>query len=111
MSDTAGIDFATYIEGHLARRGWEVSDLAARAGLSPSVIHRWRKGYRPNLDNARLVAKALGVPILEVLLAAGQLTPDEAGATVAAPSPIAELTNAELLRELERRLARTEDTG
>lgn len=103
MAET-DISFAEYLEGHLAERAWEVSDLAARAGMSPSVIFRYKRGQRPDLKNSRTLAHALGRPLLEVLVVAGLLTPDEAGAHVSTPASPASLSSAELGREVQRRL-------
>lgn len=59
------------------RRGW-ASELAAATGVTISVITRWRAGSIPQIDGCRALAAAWGVPILDVIIAAGILTVDEA---------------------------------
>ncbi|MER7014520.1 helix-turn-helix domain-containing protein [Saccharopolyspora sp. NPDC000359] len=96
-----------YIDRQLGQRGWEVKDLAAAAGLSQSVIFRWKKGYPPNIKNARAAAAALRVPLLELLAESGVITPEEAGAGVELhPSPT-ELSDDELIAEMARRVKRS----
>ena len=58
-------------------RGW-ATRLAADTGLTDSAITRWRSGRIPQVDGCRLLAKAWRVPILDVIVAAGILTADEA---------------------------------
>lgn len=102
-------DWATYIDTHLAQRGWEVRELAAAADISPSVVFRWRNGSPPNIKNARAAARALGVPLLEILVVAGIITPDEARASVTAPTGLSGVSDDELVAELQRRLRRADD--
>lgn len=102
------IDFPSWLDTKLAERDWEVSDLARHAGISASIIHRWRKTYRPNVVNCRAVAQAFGLPVLEVLIVAGIITPDEARTDVALPPSITTVPTAELTRELHRRAEQAE---
>lgn len=79
MTETTGLqppddDFVNYLDRQLQERNWSVKELSRRSGLATSVIFRWRKGFRPNIANARLLAQTLDVPIIEVLVEAGQLT-------------------------------------
>lgn len=70
--------FVAYFEASLWRLGVTVDQLADTSGISPSVIYRWRHGYVPNIDNARKYARAIGVPLMEVLIASGQVSEEEA---------------------------------
>ncbi|MEU5845952.1 helix-turn-helix domain-containing protein [Saccharopolyspora shandongensis] len=106
--DGEGGDFVEYLERHLAERGWTVHDFCEHSGLKPSVVFRWRKGYRPDIGNARIMAKALGVPLLEVLVKAGRLTAAEANADVRIAPELSEVPVAVLMRELAVRVARLE---
>lgn len=55
------------------------SDLARTSEVPDSVISRWRSGAsRPSLVQLRRVQAALQAPLLELLVAAGHLTADEA---------------------------------
>ncbi|MGW5647562.1 helix-turn-helix domain-containing protein [Saccharopolyspora sp. NPDC003752] len=106
--DGEGGDFVEYLERHLAERGWTVHDFCEHSGLKPSVVFRWRKGYRPDIGNARIMAKALSVPLLEVLVKAGRLTAAEANADVRIVPELSEVPVAVLMRELAVRVARLE---
>ncbi len=64
-----------------AARGWNKSELARRAGVVPSYIHRLEASQigRPSIDKITLIAQALGVNIGDLTepprdpLAAGQI--------------------------------------
>lgn len=92
-----------WVERQLDNRGMSTADLTASTGLDRSRFTEWRKGKRPTLDTARLVAKAFGLSPLEVMVAARLIRAEEADLEKAAPDP-ASLTNQELLAELRRRL-------
>ncbi|WP_344138191.1 helix-turn-helix transcriptional regulator [Saccharopolyspora halophila] len=116
QADAAGVvpatapdaEFVDYLERHLAVRGWTVHDFCEHSGLKPSVVFRWRKGYRPDIGNARIMAGALGVPLLEVLVKAGRLTAEEAGAEVRVEPELAGVPTSVLLREITARVERLE---
>ena len=93
--------FVEYLEAHLARHNWTVDQLAEKSGMSPSVIFRWRHGFVPNIKNARLFAKAVGVPVMDVLIKSGQITREEAGAGL---FTLDEVETPVLARELTRRI-------
>jgi transcriptional regulator with XRE-family HTH domain len=49
-------------------RGWKQPDLAKKAGLSPGYIARLETGrHDPKLSTLLKLAKALGVPVTELL--------------------------------------------
>ncbi|TDD85081.1 XRE family transcriptional regulator [Saccharopolyspora karakumensis] len=109
VTATAGdSDFVEYLERHLAERGWTVHDFCEHSGLRPSVVFRWRKGYRPDIGNARIMARALGVPLLEVLVKAGRLSADEAGAEVRIVPELDSVPTQVLLREVSARVEKLE---
>jgi hypothetical protein len=58
-------------------RGW-ISRLAADLDTTVTVASRWRDGRVPGIDGCRDLARVWGVPILDVMVGAGILTPDEA---------------------------------
>lgn len=55
------------------------ADLAKRIGVADATVSRWKEGgAQPQVDVCRRLATVLGVPVLEVLVAAGHLTRSEA---------------------------------
>jgi transcriptional regulator with XRE-family HTH domain len=95
-----------YLVRALEGRGWNAAMLARDSNISESNLGRWIKGTTlPSIDNARLLADALDVPLVEVLVVAGLLTPDEVGASVVTPD-ITALPDDALVAELGRRLKR-----
>jgi transcriptional regulator with XRE-family HTH domain len=63
------------------------SDLARRTGVPDSVISRWRtSGTVPSIAQLRRLQSALQVSLLELVVAAGHLTPAEAGVTAFSPA-------------------------
>lgn len=57
------------------------SDLARRSGVDQSVISRWlNEGRTPTVDALRRLAKPLDTSLLELMVAAGHLTREEADA-------------------------------
>lgn len=105
MNETPYRGLGRWLDEQLAAREWGVSDLANHSGLNRSGIQRWKAGtHRPDIDNARILADAFGRPLLELLVAADYLTPEEARQRVAARVDPSVLTNRQLLSEIERRL-------
>ncbi|MBO2464463.1 helix-turn-helix domain-containing protein [Actinomadura violacea] len=76
--------------------------IAARIGLSQGGISGWRT-KAPKPETVAAFARGYHRPVLEAFVAAGFLTADEAGITEA-PATLADLSSAELLDELGRRL-------
>lgn len=98
------MDFATWLDTHMRDRGLTPADLATAAGLAQSVVSRWRTGrVRPSVDNIRAAAHALRVPVVDGLIAAGILSPDDI-APPTAEVTAASLSDEELIEELARRL-------
>jgi transcriptional regulator with XRE-family HTH domain len=49
-------------------RGWTIVELARRSHVDESVISRWERGQsQPLVTYAMAVARALGVPLEEIL--------------------------------------------
>jgi len=96
-----------WLQRHLDERGWTPSDLARHAKINRSIISRWREGAQPEVPTARALAVALGRPLLEVLVAAELITPEEAGVTEVTVVTVAQMSDGELLAELAARLQRT----
>lgn len=59
--------------------GLTQAELARRSGLAESMVSRWLRGLnRPDVPNLRRVRPVLGVAMLELMVAAGYLTLEEA---------------------------------
>jgi transcriptional regulator with XRE-family HTH domain len=59
--------------------GLSQAELARRSGLAESMVSRWLRGLnQPDVPNLRRVRPVLGVPMLELIVAAGYLTLEEA---------------------------------
>jgi transcriptional regulator with XRE-family HTH domain len=72
-------DWATYLESAMRSAGLTQAELARQSGLAESMVSRWLRGLnQPDVPNLRRVRPVLGVPMLELLVAAGYLTLDEA---------------------------------
>lgn len=75
--------WADWLAARMAATGFTAnSDLARATGVPDSVISRWRtSGTIPSIGQLRRLCPALQVSLLELLVAAGHLTKDEAGVT------------------------------
>jgi transcriptional regulator with XRE-family HTH domain len=59
--------------------GLTQAELARRSGLAESMVSRWLRGLnQPDVPNLRRVRPVLGVPMLELIVAAGYLSLEEA---------------------------------
>lgn len=68
------MDFASWLEIELDKRGWSRSDLARRGDLTTAQVSRvMTRQQNPGEAFCKGVAKALGVPLDEVYRAAGKL--------------------------------------
>jgi transcriptional regulator with XRE-family HTH domain len=85
------------------------AELARRSGLAESMVSRWLRGLnQPDVPNLRRVSPVLGVPMLELIVAAGYLSLEEAELQDAPepPAPVrvglsTEGLTAEQVRQLE----------
>lgn len=82
-------DWASYLDASMRGAGLSQAELARRSGLAESMVSRWLRGMnQPDVPNLRRVRPVLGVPMLELLVAAGHLTPDEAALTDRPEPPV-----------------------
>lgn len=69
----APVTFGEWLDRELAKKGWKPADIARSSGIYPSTISKYRNGVQvPHEQQARQLAEALGVPLSEVLEAAGK---------------------------------------
>lgn len=74
-------DLAELIERVMQDKGWTLTTLARRSGLSTSTVHSWKSGDRatgsrgPSPDKLRLLAAGTGLTVAEVFEAAGRHVP------------------------------------
>jgi transcriptional regulator with XRE-family HTH domain len=72
-------DWAQYLEAAMRSAGLTQAELARRSTLAESMVSRWLRGLnQPDIPNLRRVRPILGVTMLELLVAAGHVTLDEA---------------------------------
>jgi transcriptional regulator with XRE-family HTH domain len=72
-------DWAAYLESAIRSSGLTQAELARRSGLAESMVSRWLRGVnQPDVPNLRRVRPVLGVPMMELLVAAGHVTLEEA---------------------------------
>ena len=120
VDEAAWKAFGEWIEQRREHAGLTVGELAQRAGVSRVWLQVLRKGGRriegqwrpPNPKSAALarVARALDVPVDEMFARAGRDTGPSTGATSQQTSPHDDIGSGavERIRELEERVARTE---
>ena len=93
-------DFAGWIRKRLDAGSYSDDADAARAlGVAPSTVTRWLSVRYPTRATIREVATRFEVPVHEVLVAGGYMTPHEAAATYA----LYGFSTDELRKELARR--------
>lgn len=104
----AGTGWGDWLRDQLAERGWIAADLIRHSDeqISSSQTTRWlNKGQSPTFESVRAVCTVLGVRVIDGLLAAGLLSPEDIGATVITrPRTLTETPNRELAAEFVRRL-------
>ncbi|MEJ2858635.1 MULTISPECIES: helix-turn-helix domain-containing protein [unclassified Saccharothrix] len=99
--------FWSYLEARMERAGLTTSDLVRAVGVHRSRLTDWRRGRSVSVETARALAGLFGVSLLEVLVAAGVISAEEADAR-----PLREagaVSDDLLLVELRRRLAAREE--
>lgn len=81
------VPWPEYLARTMRARGFTQAELGRQSGLGQSLISRWLRGEsQPDLPNLRKLGKVLGVPFLELAVAAGHIDPKEAQLKDA-PSP------------------------
>jgi transcriptional regulator with XRE-family HTH domain len=121
VDEAAWKDFGEWVEQLRERSGLTVGELAERAGVSRIWLQVLRKGGRriqgewrapnPKRDALARLARALDVPVEETFARAGRGTaPNTSEAQGQEPSSqdSGETGSMERIRELEERVARTE---
>jgi hypothetical protein len=108
-----GDGWSRWLDSHLRRLKWDNVDLvrAADGAFGTDAVSRWRTGkMTPKVPAIREVCRALGLPAVEGMIAAGLITADDVGATLVTPPPAraSALTSDELLAEIGRRLSRAD---
>lgn len=78
---------------------------AELAGVNAAAIGRWIRGETdaPRAESVVAFARALGLPPVEALVAAGYLEPNEASHAIQIRNGISDYSDVELLDELRRR--------
>lgn len=86
--------------------GESQSDVARRCGIDQTTISRWLHGQRSAITSQSVAkfARGYGQSVLGAFIAAGFLSPSEAGVKVADVVDWDRVSNDELLREMQRRL-------
>lgn len=104
----APVSWKAYVQRHLAGR--TQAELASVAGVSQTAVSRWLKGTQG--ADARVaidLARAVGDPPLQALVAAGFLTDAEAKVRPSAQPSFDSLNDDELLAEVRRRMSGEEN--
>jgi transcriptional regulator with XRE-family HTH domain len=83
LADPAAVQWADWLAARMLALGFEAnSDLARATGVPDSVISRWRtSGTTPSIAQLRRLQSALQVSLVELLVAAGHLSAEEARIT------------------------------
>jgi transcriptional regulator with XRE-family HTH domain len=89
-ADVADVTWQKYFEAATEAAEYKSStELARASGVDDGRISKWRRGEPvPDLESCRKLARAWKRPILEVLVAAGHLNPDEARIRRPEPPPV-----------------------
>ncbi len=82
------------------------TEIAALAGVDQTGVSRWLSGQSvPRVDSVIRFARSLGRAPLEALVAAGYITPEEAGVKPHLEISIRDLPTDVLLAEIRRRVS------
>lgn len=105
---TSTTTWSRFLSAALAERDWTGADLIrkSRDRLDAGLVSRWLSGEAtPQIPNIRTVCRALGVPAIEGMIAAGRLEPDDVGVTfIRQRTRAGDLSARELGEEVTRRL-------
>lgn len=95
--------FPSFLKDAMAAVGLSQADLARHGGVSDSDVSRWLRGATtPSIEKLRAIAPALRLRLLDLVVAAGHLTPDEAGLEGPPPQPAPPVWSPEAIRDLVR---------
>lgn len=68
--------FGTWFKGEIDKRGWDQRAAALHIGVKETTVHNWiHQGKKPTTKNAIKIALGMGIPITEVMAAAGYDVP------------------------------------
>lgn len=82
------------------------AEIAALAGIDQTGVSRWLSGQSvPRVESIIRFARSLGRSPIEALVAAGYITPTEAGMSPDLRISLRELPTDELLAEIRRRVS------
>lgn len=100
MSGESWAEYVRRITAHLTQ-----SKAAELAGVNPAAIGRWIRGDTdaPRAESVVAFARALGLPPVEALVAAGYINAGETNHAIEVRTPISDYSDIELLDELKRR--------
>lgn len=98
-----------WIDKRIAEANTTAASIADKAGINKSTITKWRGGSQPRPGDLRMVANALGAPVLEAFLAAGYLKPGDTRKVVQVDRPLDQRSDEELVAEVNRRLKEARD--
>lgn len=83
--------------------GLSPAELARRAGINDSPISKWLSGTNtPSLDQLRAIAGPLSLRFLDLAVAAGHLTPEEANMDALPEPPTSPVWSRDAIRDLIR---------
>jgi transcriptional regulator with XRE-family HTH domain len=99
--------FRSWFVEHLALEGWSQADFVKEAKVPQSAVSQWilRDGQQPSIKNARKVARAFKVSLLEVLVVAGYITRQEARFQASGETTLREASLHQILLQAQLRTA------
>ncbi|WNM74604.1 immunity repressor [Mycobacterium Phage Radiance] len=103
-ADMPNEELMKWIDRRIAEAETTAAAVADKAGINKATISKWRGGSQPRPSDLRMVANALGAPVLEAFLAAGYLKPGDTKKIVQVDRPLNKRTDEELVKEVTRRL-------
>lgn len=83
--DNPGEALYSFLEEEWEALGLTRGAWCRKANLPDSTVYRWKSGHLPDMRSLQIVADTLGRPMIEVLLAAGIVNPDEVNGQWIAP--------------------------
>lgn len=93
----------SYLREAMARAGLSQAELARKSGTSESQISRWLSGEnRPNIEQLRTIAPHLSARLIDLVVMAGHLKPEEVGMEGPPPMPEAPVWSREAIIDLVR---------
>ena len=104
FSSVERMNWWAYVQAHSLNATH--AKIAEAVGITAPSVSRWGKGSNPDPAQAAAFARAYNRPVLEAFIAAGFLSPEEAGEKPSAPPSLASLGDDELIAEVVRRMRR-----